>query len=280
MPANGSASSRSGGAGSGGPAAIRPLPSPSVGAGPSRHTGCPFTRYGERGCRKPSGFSTNTPRDARCSFPRTVSPLYTCVAGMRSSAARSRMSATVCCDVQARTIAFHSSTRAMRSASRGSPESSSRSGRSIISRKLSNIAPVLVLNPTHPSAAGSIDGVSKLRATEPSSGVPTEQRVHHVAERGARDRHDLEHRAVDVHTDAVPARADHARERSRRHVAPGRPLADPTPGLERRPTRRPPRQGRSRLGLDRELGPGTTRHRSGPAVGRHRHDHEVLVRGP
>ena len=77
-----------------------------------------------------------------------MGPSDTGATGIRSSAASATTSAVVCSVVQSWMIPFHSSQFLIRLAIGAQNPASMRSGRSIISRKLSNCVRVLVLKPT------------------------------------------------------------------------------------------------------------------------------------
>ena len=142
----------------------------------------PSIFHERRGTRKvPVGSSTSEPRATACSNATTAGPSDTGATGIRSSAANATTSAVVCLVVKSWMMPFHSSQFTMRLTMGAHSPPSMRSGRSIISRKLSNWVRVLVLKPTYPSEVGSIDGVSKLRPGLPGFGRPRSESMRSAA---------------------------------------------------------------------------------------------------
>ena len=125
--------------GFGGRGTTVPVCSPRRGAGRGGGAASPSIRHGRRGTRNvPLGSSTSEPRAFACSRSATAGPSDTGATGIRSSAASATISAVVCSVVQSWMIPFHSSQLLIRLAIGAQNPSSIRSGRSIISRKLSN----------------------------------------------------------------------------------------------------------------------------------------------
>ena len=141
---------------------------PGRGAGVRGRSSASASRYGGRGWTKAApGWGTKAPRATKWSKVVTVSPVPIAATGMRSAAARSTISATVCRRVQPWIIAFTSGARRMRSSQRASAWSSTRSGRSMRTRKSRHCCAVMVQKPIQPSRAGSMDGISTVRANGP-----------------------------------------------------------------------------------------------------------------
>ncbi len=109
----------------------------------------PLIRYGTRGCShvRP-GWRTNVPRSTKWSKRVTFSPLPIGATGIRISDAWSMISAVVCLVVHAWIVVSASSMRRVRPANDAKSVSSSRSGRSMSTRKSWNCCAVIVQKPT------------------------------------------------------------------------------------------------------------------------------------
>ncbi len=139
-PASGSpAAPGAGSTRSGTRVSIAPVCSPRRGAGRGGGGSVSWIRHGRRGIVNESvGSRTSTLRATKWGMAVIVSPLPTGATGIRSSIARSTISAVSCFVVNARTISFHSALRETRPTRRAQLSSPSRSRRSMSTRKLSN----------------------------------------------------------------------------------------------------------------------------------------------
>ncbi len=115
-------------------------------------------RKGRRGCRKPAGFSTNTPRSTKCDISSTLEPVPMKATGMRNSWHSSWISAAVCESSHGSTIERTSSrciTRPPIDWKRSSPD---RSSRPIMAAKSSHCCAVNRHRPIQPSPQRATSG--------------------------------------------------------------------------------------------------------------------------
>ncbi len=141
----------------------RPSCSPGAGTAPGPIVSKASLRYGTRGCKAPAAFLTNTPRMRKWSISVTVLGVPMGATGIRHAAASSTISSVVRAAAQPWTISRNSARLRSRPRNEARSASSSRSARSIITRKSANCCAVMVQNPTRPSAVGTIEGSSMLR---------------------------------------------------------------------------------------------------------------------
>ena len=233
----------------------------------------PVRRAGAAGTRPDGDGGVHLPRGEMLVGRGGSGPLPTGATGMRNSDACSMTSSVVCW--RSTPAALPSSSGCTRGVHPDHGLARTMSARPMSTRKSSNIWAALVLNPTHPSVVGSMDGNSTTRGGC-GSGGPADQAHHQVGEQVGADAHHLGHRHVDVRALAGPLRVAHrgqARRPRRRRRRPTRRCGRPACTGGRSIVS--PRPERTALGLHGELRRRPSAH--GPATERGDRHHDQPV---
>ena len=233
---------------------MAPSCSPRRGAACGSGSGSPSRWYGRRGRGRPSGPSRYTPRATTCSLREDGLAV---VHGRHGDAQR-RRGVDDLLDPVMRHEAVDDLLPLRRCACNGpaSPANRGSSRRSVCSmriRKFWNCVAVLVLKPTKPSRARSIDGVSTLRDGPMASGRPRQWFARSPNTEPAIAIASASERSMCSPT-PVRRRACSRDDDGRRAVQPADVLGEAAAGLHRVARRLAPEQHRARLGLHDEVG--------------------------